>query len=155
MPATSAVRAGNSEPTAAPGPAYIFGLRVDSSLPLRAVLVGEGRPSRSTGLRDADRSELEALWPHDEITALVDRRTPSGRLVMSVDLHPRIGYRIAAPGHGTHIVSPDGTDVVSAVAAVSPWRWQRLLFAQVLPLAATLQGLELFHASAVEHAGRA
>ena len=35
------------------------------------------------------------------------------------------------------------------------WRWQRLLYAQVLPLCATLQGLELFHASAVELRGQA
>ena len=34
-------------------------------------------------------------------------------------------------------------------------RWQRLMFAQALPLAATLQGLALLHASAAEIDGRA
>jgi hypothetical protein len=155
MPAISAVRAGSTESTAALAPAYIFGLRVDSTLALNAIGLGEEDPARGTTVRYADRAQLNALWPRDEIVGLVDRRTPAGRLVMSIDSHPRAGYRITAPGYGTHIVSPDGTDIVSAPAAVSPWRWQRLLFAQVLPLAATLQGLELFHASAVEHAGRA
>jgi hypothetical protein len=155
MQATSVLSADNSSTGEALGPTSIFGLRIDSTLPLRAVAAGKNEPSRRAALRHAPRSELEALWPRREIVSLVDRRTPSSRLVMSVDSHPDVGYRIAAPGYGTHIVSPDGTAIVSAVAAVSPWRWQRLLFAQVLPLAATLQGLELFHASAVEHAGRA
>jgi hypothetical protein len=38
---------------------------------------------------------------------------------------------------------------------VPSWRWQRLLFAQVLPLAASLQGLHVAHSSAVELDGRA
>ncbi len=41
-----------------------------------------------------------------------------------------------------------------APGAVEPWRWQRLLTAQALPVAALLQGLELFHASAVQLHGR-
>ena len=55
---------------------------------------------------------------------------------------------------GRHLVSLDGRYVVSALPQRSPWIWQRLLFAQVLPLAATLQGLELLHASAVVLDGR-
>jgi hypothetical protein len=55
---------------------------------------------------------------------------------------------------GRHIVSLDGQHVVAALPHLSPWIWQRLLFAQVLPLAATLQGLELLHASAVVLDGR-
>jgi hypothetical protein len=68
---------------------------------------------------------------------------------MRIEHHPIAGYLVAAPGHGTHLVSSDGRSVWSALPNVPAWRWQRLLFAQVLPLAATLQGLELFHASAV------
>jgi hypothetical protein len=134
---------------------YVFGLRVDSTLPLRAVGVGANTPSRGLVLRHVERAELAAVWPRDGIVPLIDRRTPSERLVMSVDAHPDVGYRIVAPGFGAHIVSPDGRSILSAIPAITAWRWQRLLFAQVLPLAATLQGLELFHASAVERAGRA
>jgi hypothetical protein len=142
-------------PTMGLSGAYVFGLRVDSTLPLRAVAVGENAPTRTLALRDVERAELEAVWPRDGSSSLVDRRTPSRRLVMSVDAHPQVGYRISAPGFGTHIVSADGTSILSAIPAISAWRWQRLLFAQVIPLAATLQGLELFHASSVERAGRA
>ena len=134
---------------------YVFGLRVDSDLELRGVPFPSNGAARSATLRSIDRSELDALWPKGEVSSLIDRRTPSGRLVMAVDAHPRVGYRISAPGFGMHIVSPDGTSIVSAVPAISAWRWQRLLFAQVVPLAATLQGLELFHASSVVQAGRA
>jgi hypothetical protein len=155
MPAISAVQPSKRASESSLRPAYIFGLGLDSSLPLRAVEVGQDAPSRAATLRHVERARVEALWPRDGIVSLVERRTPSGRLVMSVDSHPQVGYRISAPGYGTHIVSAEGTEILSANAAVSAWRWQRLLFAQVLPLAATLQGLELFHASAVEHAGLA
>lgn len=155
MAATSAPLKERPAATPVPGEAYVFGLRVASTLPLRAVPAGPHGPTRTLTLRSAEREELESLWPRDSIASLVDRRTPTGRLVISVGTHPEIGYRVAAPGFGTHIVSADGTSILSAIPAISAWRWQRLLFAQVLPLAATLQGLELFHASSVERSGRA
>ena len=65
------------------------------------------------------------------------------------------GYLVAAPGYGRHIVASDGSAARSYLPAVPPWRWQRLLFAQVLPLAASLQGLHVAHASAVAADGRA
>jgi hypothetical protein len=74
---------------------------------------------------------------------------------MSIDSHPSLGYRIAAPGHGRYVVSGDGTQIRFALSPAPGWRWQRLLFAQALPLAAALQGLELFHASAVAIGGQA
>ncbi len=75
--------------------------------------------------------------------------------MMSVERADNVGYRIYAPRHGRHIVSSDGTTLYSALPSVPAWRWQRLLFAQVLPLAAALQGLSLLHASAVALGGRA
>jgi hypothetical protein len=68
---------------------------------------------------------------------------------MSVDHDPEVGYRIDVPWYGTHVVSSDGHEIRSALPTVSAWRWYKLLFGQVLPLAAALQGLPLFHASAV------
>ena len=50
--------------------------------------------------------------------------------------------------------SRDGTRVWLAPGGVEEWRWQRLLTAQVLPIAALAQGLELLHASAVQVDGR-
>jgi len=69
---------------------------------------------------------------------------------MTVDHHPDHGYRVYAPRNGRHLVSPDGAQIFSTRPIHALWRWQRLLLAQVLPLSATLQGLELLHASAAE-----
>ena len=67
----------------------------------------------------------------------------------------RVGFRVWAPRHGCYLVAPDGTHVAGAPSAVAAWRWERLVLAQVLPLAAALRGMEILHASAVEMAGRA
>ena len=69
--------------------------------------------------------------------------------MLAVDEDPGIGYRIDAPEVGVHLVSADGTEVFLPEPQGPDWFWQRLLFAQTLPIAATLQGLGLFHASAV------
>ena len=68
---------------------------------------------------------------------------------MTVDYDEECGYLIYAPWYGRYLVSPDGRSVLSAMPNVPLWRWQIVLYAQALPLAATLQGLELLHASAV------
>lgn len=68
---------------------------------------------------------------------------------MSVEHAAEIGYLITVPWYGTHVVSKDGHEIRSALPTVSVWRWYKLLFGQVLPLATALQGLPLLHASAV------
>jgi hypothetical protein len=85
---------------------------------------------------------------------VLERRYANGRLMMAVEYDPALGYRVWAPGYGRHLVSADGRLVRSALPRITEWRWQRLLFAQVLPLAATLRGRELLHGSAVELGGR-
>jgi hypothetical protein len=72
---------------------------------------------------------------------------------MVVSRHEDLGFQVWAPRYGRHLVSADGSSVASALPRIAPWRWERLLFAQVLPLAAALRGRELFHASAVSLAG--
>jgi hypothetical protein len=54
------------------------------------------------------------------------------------------------------MISDGGTRVLSAPPAqTAPWRWQRALHTQALPLAAAMQGLEVMHASAVALSGGA
>ena len=62
---------------------------------------------------------------------------------------PAHGYRVEAPGHGLHLLSPDANELLLSLPAGPAWVWQRLLFAQTLPIAARLKGLTLLHASAV------
>jgi hypothetical protein len=110
---------------------------------------------RSTSIHVESRSALSRAWHPRAATLELERRRTDGRLVMSVEHDPDVGYLVYAPHNGRHLVANDGSRIRSVLPRAAPWRWQRLVVAQVLPLAATLQGLELLHASAVEWRGRA
>ena len=99
--------------------------------------------------RDVDR-----IWPSDAGDRTVDLRFPDGKLFMAVEHAAGTGYMVRAPRFGRHVVSADGRTITSALPRIAPWRWERLFLAQVLPLAAALNGLEVFHASAVGIGGR-
>lgn len=135
---------------------YLFGLQLDSSMPILAGRTSEASDgARKATLDQTTSSALARSWRPREALSMMERRAPGGRLIMAVEAHPELGYRVAAPRFGSHVISRDGSQIHSALPSVPEWRWQRLLFAQVLPLAATLQGIELFHANAVALGGRA
>ena len=98
--------------------------------------------------------EVEAAWRLEDGEALLERRHPNGRLFLRIDSHERDGFRIWAPYYGRHLVALDGCSIATPLARVPPVRWQRLFFAQVLPLSAALQGLSVFHASAAAVRGK-
>lgn len=54
---------------------------------------------------------------------------------------------------GDHLIADGGRAILSVVAGVDRELWQRYVLGQVLPLTASLQGLEIFHASAVAIGG--
>lgn len=136
--------------------ASAFGLDVVSPVRLPGLTFdAAAAPSRRVRMQLETARELERSWRPAEASSLLDRRHRDGKLMMTVHSHPELGFRIFAPHHGRHIVSRDGRSVRSMLPAGPSWRWQRLMYAQVLPLCATLQGLELFHASAVELDGQA
>jgi hypothetical protein len=134
---------------------HVFGLDVESQVAIEAAPARHSTASRRVSLEQVDAPALATLWRPREARSVIDRRTPGGRLIMSIDSHPDDGYRIAAPGYGRYVLSGDGAQIRFALPRAPGWRWQRLLFAQALPLAAVLQGLVLFHASAVAVNGRA
>lgn len=108
----------------------------------------------TVAVRRLPREEVErrAAWAVGRPPTL-ERRLEDGTLV--VRLHDGVddGVRVEAPGLGLHQISADGRKVLAAPPE-DPWRWQRILFAMVLPVAATLQQVELLHASAVTVGGR-
>ena len=77
-----------------------------------------------------------------------------GAMLLSVDQDDSRGYLLTAPGIGSALVDPSGLQVLCAPEAQAR-EWEALLIGQVLPLAATLRGLEVFHAAGVVHVGRA
>jgi hypothetical protein len=137
-----------TEPGALSG--HAFGVAVESTYAVPALLPGTNGPSpRLTICRALTVRELERGWKDDESDPAVELKHPDGRLFMSIRRHPELGYRIWAPRHGRHVVSTDGREIRSALPRRGVLSWQRLFFAQTLPLAAALQGIEVLHASAV------
>ena len=111
---------------------------------------GEGRCEPPlTALREVSPEAINLQLPPGEGERLIDHRYPDGTVMMTVDEHLEQGYRIDAPGHGRFRVIIDGSLVECAPAEGPAWRWHRPLFAQALPLAAALNGIEVIHASGV------
>jgi len=85
---------------------------------------------------------------------VLDTTLPDGGR-LTVSWHPGAGYLLRSEAFGAFAVSPDGACVRASPAALEPWKWQRMLVGQVLPLAALLRGLEVLHCSGVAFNGRA
>jgi hypothetical protein len=103
-------------------------------------LAGAGESERIAAAAGADGAEA----------ASIDRVAAAGG-----EGAPALGYLASATGFGRAWIDAGGGDVRVAAAALPAWRWQRFLVGQVLPFAAVLNGLEVFHASAVAVEGRA
>jgi hypothetical protein len=134
-----------------------FGLDLRGSFEAPGLLDGVAAPTApgSALLELCGRAELAALWPRDGAESVVDAPLGGGGLRLGIERHADAGWMLQVPGWGAHLISPTGDRVRSAPPCQEPWRWQRLLTGQVLPLAATLQGLEVLHASAVAMGGGA
>jgi hypothetical protein len=97
-----------------------------------------------------DPAELERRWRGAEsIPERVRELRDDGETVLlSVELARPAGYLLHAPGFGRILVAPDGTELLCDPEPGGA-EWSTLLPAQALPLAATLQGFEVLHASGV------
>jgi hypothetical protein len=131
----------------------VFGIDVSSSIDVafleRATAAPTGRPLQLHAVR---RDETYSRWPR-EARSLCEERTASGELLFCVESAPQHGYMLSGPCYGAHMLSEDGRSLLSSVD--EELDWQRLVISQVLPFAALLQGLEVFHASAVTIDGQA
>ena len=97
-----------------------------------------------------DPDELARRWSPAEHAAERVRELRNGdTLLLSVDFAPPTGYLVHAPGFARILITPDGTELICTPEPGGSSDWGTLLPAQALPLAATLQGLEVLHASGV------
>lgn len=139
-----------------PDTATVFGLDVSYEQPIafleRACASPTGRTLELAIASDDSRVTFD--WP-DSAELVCEQRKHDGSVVYRIEAHPAHGYLIRGPAYGSHLLSPDGRRAVCAPEDHPEAAWQRLLIAQVLPFAAVLQGLEVFHASAVVRDGGA
>jgi hypothetical protein len=135
--------------------ATAFGLDIDATEPISflsgALAAPTGRPlSLSVHAQDSAR----AHWASHS-TLICDEVRPDRQVNFQIESHPDAGYLIAGPEYGAHLLSSSGDRLRCFPEGQSDGAWQRLLVAQVLPFAALLHGLEVFHASGVVRDGEA
>lgn len=96
-----------------------------------------------------DEGELDRRW---EALTTAPVRTRELRLedtlLMSVDFAEPAGYLLWVRDFGRVLISPDGTELLCERDPANE-DWSSIIAAQALPLAATIRGLEVFHASGV------
>jgi hypothetical protein len=158
MTLASTVQAPSARAKAAGGGTrrYVFGLDVESSIAVESAFAGGGgNGAPRTTLEVVAPDVLVQAWRPAEAVPVIERRYPSGRIAFSLYRHAELGYRLSVRGHGRHLISSDGSRILSVLPRVPQWRRQRFLYAQLLPLASTLRGFELFHASGVALRGQA
>jgi hypothetical protein len=130
-----------------------FGLSLRSEFPLPG-LVRAGPDGARAGELACSRERGE---PFAGAERLQEWHYPDGTLGLTIDRDPERGYRFFLYGAGVFELAADGS---CALLRLDPeyedgWDWRRYLIGQVLPFAALLHGLEVFHASAVEIGGSA
>jgi hypothetical protein len=126
-------------------------LKIDPAIEIAGICragVPSAKRPRSTRVT-LDPGELRRRWSPVAHTAERVREQRDGESVrLSVDLAQPAGYLLHAPGFARVLVAPDGSELLCDPEPQSS-RWSVLLVAQALPLAATLRGLEVLHASGV------
>jgi hypothetical protein len=127
-----------------------FGLTVEARAPIAGMRSAQARDERRVQLTLLAPGELEASWRASEATSLFRQPLPDGGPALTLERHEQQGYRVFAHGYGAWLVAADGSAITGAPPdGLEVWLWERFLTGQVLPFAALLQGLEVFHASAV------
>jgi hypothetical protein len=124
-----------------------FGLRVEADWPLAGATPA---PSVTSGryvatVRRVEPALLASVW--DLPAERLLEREFRGEIAMTFERAE--DYRIWAKGFGRYLVSADGCEVRCEQGGIPDHVQERFLFAQVVPLAAVLQGFELLHASAI------
>jgi hypothetical protein len=130
--------------------AFGLALAVDSLLEIPGL-----EPATASAGTDAptqiklDSGELARRWEQARAGASrLGALGASERPYLTVDLAQGAGYLLWAEGFGRVLISADGRELLCDPAADRA-DWTTILWAQALPFAATLRGLEVFHAAGV------
>lgn len=100
-----------------------------------------------------DPAGAERRWSGAQPTRTRELRRDN-TVVLSVDRDDARGYLLRARSAGTALITPDGLEVICAPEDDESC-WTAILVGQILPLAATVRGMEVFHASGVVRNGHA
>jgi hypothetical protein len=131
-----------------------FGLDLEGNVPISGLPPVQGPTHGPTTSVELISSEaLERSWRPANPTRVEHARTSDGRLGIAIDHDDHLGYRLSTSEWGEYLVSADGLSVRCASQTMPSWRRSRFLTSRLLPLAAALRGLEVFHASAVSVRG--
>jgi len=132
-----------------------FGLSLRSGFPLPGLEPGGAEAGGDRGIALALASE--PADPFAGAERLQEWHYPDGTLGLTIDRDAERGYRFFLFGAGVFVLAAAGDRVALHLdpAHEDAWDWRRYLIGQVLPFAALLRGLEVFHASAVEIGGGA
>ncbi len=129
--------------------ATAFGLDIESAIPLSFLAGSAVRPTgRLLRVSGHEGNAASLQWPASA-EIVCDERQPDGSAIFQIEAHPEAGFLISGPDYGAYLLAADGRSLRYMPEGHDEGAWQRLLIAQVLPFAALLQGLEVFHASAV------
>ncbi len=126
--------------------------KLDTPAPERSTPSLAARPPTRVRL---DPRELGRRWSRANQAPERMREMRDGSTVLlTVELAPPAGYLLHVPGFCRILIAPDGTELLCGPEPGCS-EWATLLLSQALPLAATLRGLEVLHASGVVIQGRA
>jgi hypothetical protein len=136
-----------------------FGIALSIDRRLSIPGLGHSRGSTTTGppsrVRLDDGGELDQRWQAIATTSVRTRELRfKETLLMSVDFAEPTGYLLSVRDFGRVLISPDGLELLCEPDPTNEG-WSSIVVAQALPLAATIRGLEVFHASGVVLDGRA
>lgn len=135
-----------------------FGLAL--AIDRRISIPGLGRTSASAVAEPPsrvrlDEGELDRRWAALRTSPQRAREIRFGpTLLLSVDFAEPAGYLLWALGYGRILISSDGLELLCEPDPPNP-DWASIVASQALPLAATVRGLEVMHASGVVIDGRA
>jgi hypothetical protein len=102
-----------------------------------------------------DPDQLSERWANLATAPVRTRELHAGgMLARTVDFAEPAGYLLWARDHGRVLISPDGLELLCEADPTND-DWASIVCSQALPLAATLRGFEVFHASGVVHDGTA